>query len=190
MEAAVVDVDRPRCRPFSLGDVMILIVAIALGLAVARPALSTIVIAIQQAPRDTIWSLARTIPLARFLTIVLLNFLGFLLPAFLVLRVRRPRPPPRLIVVQPGFAGCAAPVALVLFFVPLSLLAPAVMEQRIVMIAALGLIVAAVPLAWLALIATRQWAPEPSWIDRLGRGLAALWTLALPLHLVLIRLPY
>ncbi len=188
--AAVVDIGRSRCRPFGLGDVMILIVALALGLAVARPAIGLIVGAIRQTPRNVIGSLAGTVALARFLNIVLLNFLGFLLPAFLIMRLRRPRPPMRSILVEPGFAGCAAPIALVLVFTPLPVLAPAAMEQHIVMITALGLIVAAVPLAWVALLATRRWAPEPSWIDRLGRGLGAVWTIALPLHLVLIRLPY
>lgn len=175
-ETKVIDVDRPRCRPFGLGDAMILIVALALGLANTRPVISLIV---------SIGVLEGAVPpgLFLFLNMVLLIFLFFLLPAFLILRLRRPRPPLRSIIGQPGFAACAAAVVLFLVSAPLALLVPAGRVQEIIPIAA-------VPLAWVALIATGRWAPEPSWIDRLGRVLGVMWTIALPAHLVLIRLPW
>jgi hypothetical protein len=52
------------------------------------------------------------------------------------------------------------------------------------------LVAAATPLAWFFLAVTRRWAAEPSWIDRLGRILGALWMVSLPAHLVLILLRF
>src|SRR4051812_27861852 len=84
---------RHRSPPFGLGDAMILIVALALGLALAGPGIIIIADAIRSAPRGQFRSMAGTIPLTRFLNIVLLNFLFFLLPAFVIVRLRRPRAP-------------------------------------------------------------------------------------------------
>jgi hypothetical protein len=102
----------------------------------------------------------------------MLYFLYFLLPAFLILRMRRPRPPMHSLVRQPGFAACAAPVACYLTVLPWFLVA------------------AATPLAWFFLAVTRRWAAEPTWIDRLGRILGTLLMVSLPAHLVLILLHY
>ena len=189
-EAAVTDIGRPRSRPFALGDAMILIVALALGLALAGPGIVIIADAIRTVPHKHFRTLAGAVPLGRFLNIVVLNFLFFLLPAFLILRLKRPRPPLRSLIRQPGFAACAAPVAFFLVSLPLALLAPSGLAGQVIEIAGQVLLAAAVPLAWVSLIATRRWDPEPSWIDRLGRILGALWMFSLPAHLVLIRLPY
>ena len=72
---------------------------------------------------------------------------------------------------------------LVLF--PVSGLAGEVIEKGVQI-----LLVVAAPLAWIFLIATRRWNPEPGWIDRLGRILGTLAMLCTPAHFVLIRLPY
>ena len=135
--------------------------------------------------------MAGAVGIGRFLNIVVLNFLFFLLPAFLIVRLRRPRPPLRSVIRQPGFAACASPVAIFLASLPFALLAPSGLAGRVIEIAGQVLIAAAVPLAWIALIATcAGGTPRPSWIDRLGRILGALWMVPLPAHLVLIRLPY
>jgi hypothetical protein len=190
-ELAVTDDDRPRSRRFGLGDVMILIVALALGLALAGPAFIIIADAIRSAPRNHFRTFAGAVQLGRILNIIVLNFLFFFIPACLILRLRRPRPPLSTLIHQPGFAACAAPVAVVLASLPLALFAPSSgLAEQVIAIGGQALSVAAVPLAWLSLIATRRWAPEPSWIDRLGRILGVLWTVSLPAHLVLIRLPY
>jgi hypothetical protein len=42
------------------------------------------------------------------------------------------------------------------------------------------LLTAGAPLAWVCLIATRRWNPEPTWIDRFGRILGALWMVCAP----------
>jgi hypothetical protein len=189
-EMAVTDDDRPRSRRFGLGDVMILIAALALGLALAGPAFIIIADGIRSAPRNHFRTFAGAVQLGRFLNIIVLNFLFFFIPACLILRLRRPRPPLRTLVHQPGFAACAAPVAVVLAALPLAFFTPSGLAEQVIAIGGQALSVAAVPLAWLSLIATRRWAPEPSWIDRLGRILGVLWTVSLPAHLVLIRLPY
>ena len=92
---------------------------------------------------------------------------------FLLMRVRRPRPPIRALLRQPGtVAGLAVIFGLVwvagwmhrLFFGRLN---PA-MET----IAVGG----TVALAWTCLALVRRWEAEPSWIDRMGRlvGAAAI----------------
>ena len=169
---------------------MILIVALALGLALAGPAFVIIADAIRSAPRNHFRTLAGAVQLGRILNIIVLNFLFFLIPACLILRLRRPRPPLRMVIRQPGFAACAAPVAVVLAALPLAFVTPSELAGQVIEIGGQALAVAAVPLAWLSLIATRRWNPEPSWIDRLGRVLGVLWMVSLPAHLVLIRLPY
>jgi hypothetical protein len=189
-EAAVTDIDRPKCRAFTLGDAMILIIALALGLAIARPGIALVGNAIRSLPRNRFGTLAGAVSLGRFLNILLLNFLFFLLPAFLILRLKRPRAPLRSMIGQPGFAACAAAVAIVLAFLPSEVLPPSGLARQVMEIAAQVLMPAAVPLAWVSLIVTRRWAPEPSWIDRSGRILGAMWMISVPAHMVLTHLPY
>jgi len=189
-EAAVTDIDPPKCRPFTLGDAMILIIALALGLTIARPGIIVIADTLRTVPRKQLRTLAGAVSLGRFLNIVVLNFLFFLLPAFLIVRLKRPRAPLRSLICQPGFAACAAPVAFFFACLPLALLAPSGLAGQVIEVAGQVLLAGAVPLAWLFLATTHQWAPELSWIDRSGRILAALWMVSVPAHLVLIRLPY
>jgi hypothetical protein len=91
--AAVTDVDRPKYRPFSLADAMILIIALALGLAIARPAIILIADAVRSDPRWRFQTIAGAVSLVRILNIVLLNFLFFVLPAVLIVRLNLIRLP-------------------------------------------------------------------------------------------------
>jgi hypothetical protein len=91
-ETAATDIERSTGRPLSLADAMIFVVALGLGLALARPAISLIADAVRSDPRWRFQTLAGAVSLGRMLNIVLLNFLFFLLPAFLIVRLRRPRP--------------------------------------------------------------------------------------------------
>jgi hypothetical protein len=184
------DIDRPTSRPFRLSDATIFIAALGLGLALARPVIILIADAVRADPRWRFQTLAGAVSLGRMLNIVLLNFLFFLLPAFLIVRLRRPRAPMRSIICQPGFAACAAPVVIFLVTTPLALLPLSGLAGQVTEIVVQVLLVGASPLAWVFLIATRRWNREPSWIDRLGCVLGALWMVCLPAHLVLIRLPY
>jgi len=189
-EAVITEVDRTKFRPFTLGDAMILIIALALGLAVARPGIVLIAAAFRTVPHKQFLTLAGAVSLGRFVNIVLLSFLFFLLHAFLILRLKRPHAPLGLLIGQPGFAACATPVAFFLTFLPLELFVPSGFARQVVEIAAQVFIAAAVPLAWVSLIATRRWVPEPSWIDRSGRVVGALWMICVPAHMIMIRLPY
>jgi hypothetical protein len=130
-EATAPVIDRPRFRPFGLGDAMILIVALALGLALAGPGTIVIADAIRSVPRNHLRTSTGAVQLGRFLNVIVLNFLFFLILACVILRLRRPRPPLRSMIGQPGFAACAAPVALWLFALPLSLLAPPTLTGKL-----------------------------------------------------------
>jgi uncharacterized membrane protein len=185
-----IDVERPQFRPFTLGDAMILLLALSLGLALARAGIVFL------------WNYIRSVPLVQFRTLVvalallrtfntlLLDFLFFLLPAFLILRLKRPRAPLRSLILQPGFAACAAVLAVFIASLPFVLLAPAGLAGQVIEIGGQILLVVAVPLVWVTLIVTHWWNPEPSWIDRLGRILGVLWMVCVPAHFVFIRSGY
>ncbi len=184
-ETAATDVERPRARPLGLADAMIFIVALGLGLAVAR---IQIVGDVRSAARWQFLTLAGAVSLGRGLNIILLNFLFFLLPAFLLVRLRRPRPALRSLVSQPGFVACAVPVVIALATLPFALFPTSGLTEEVIEIVVQVLMVAAAPLAWVFLIVTRRWNPEPGWIDRLGRILGALGMVCTPAHFVLIHL--
>jgi hypothetical protein len=40
----------------------------------------------------------------------------------------------------------------------------------------------AIPMVWTILALRGCWAAEPSWIDRLGRGLGICWSVSIPLQ--------
>jgi hypothetical protein len=173
-----------------LADAMLFIIALGFGLALARPAIVLIADAVRSDPRWRFQTMAGAVSLGRMLNIVLLNFLIFLVPAFLIVRLRRPRVALRSMICQPGFAACASPVVVVLTTVPLALFPLPGSAGEAVELGVQVLLVTAAPLAWVFLIATRRWNPEPSWIDRLGRILGVLGIICVTAHFVLIRLPY
>lgn len=162
---------RRRCRPFTILDAMILVGASAAGLALAR----TIFNDALTMPHSPMW-------VARPITYFLLAWTLALIP----LRLRRPRPPLRRLMVQPGMAACCA-VAIVTAIDAISWtiygaqLDPQHARQ---MLARYwrghsqhpG---PAVALTWLGLALSRRWRPEPGWLDRLGRAVGALWLLTL-----------
>jgi hypothetical protein len=93
-------------------------------------------------------------------------------PVFLLMRVRRPRPPIRALLRQPGtIAGLAVTLGLIwvtgwlhrLFFGRL-------IDGTVTPIAVGG----TVALAWAGLALGRRWEAEPSWVDRMGRLLGAM----------------
>jgi hypothetical protein len=190
-EAAVMDSEQPKSRSLTLGDLMVLIVPLALGLALAGPGVVIIADAIRSAPRNHFRTLAGAVQVGRILNIIVLNFLFFLIPTCLILRLKRPRPPLRTLIHQPGFVACAGPVAFILVSILLAqFVPPGGRAGQVVYVGGRVLAAAAPPLAWLFLIATRRWDPEPSWVDRLGRILGVLWMVSLPADLVMRRLPY
>jgi hypothetical protein len=176
----VAGINQRQHRPFTLGDAMILIIALAVGLALVRPALFSLDLKIRSVPVGYFGTLGGAVSLARALNIIVLGFLFFLLPAFVIMRLKRPRAPLRSLICQPGFAACAPPCAVFLASLPFALLGAPGLAGRIILISSRVLLTVAAPLAWLSLFATRRWHPEPTWIDRFGRFLGVLWIVSVP----------
>jgi hypothetical protein len=97
------------------------------------------------------------------------------------LRLIGPRPRRRRLGCQPGFLGaCAANLAIV-FFGVLSAVVLARGERSedltavLLVFAAPTYIGLAVSASWLTLFVGGRWRAEPSWIDRVGRAMGAIW---------------
>jgi hypothetical protein len=189
-EQLVIDTDRPQSRPLTLGDAMILMLAVSLGLALARAGIVFLWNYVYSVPLNQFRTLIVALAILRTLNTLLLNFLFFLLPAFLILRLKRPRAPLRSLILQPGFSACAAVLAVFAASLPFVLIASDGLVGQGIEIGSQILLVAVVPLVWVTLIATRRWNPEPSWIDRFGRVLGVLWMVCVPAHFVFIRSGY
>lgn len=163
--------ERPRCRQFNLGDGMILTAALAGWLAYMR---YMAVVLLPTAPvREKVftWDVIQRawvswLVLALSSLLVLLSTMTL---AFLVMRLRQPRPPLRTTLMQPGMLGCLT--VLVLFVVGLLLpganhpLMPLLFPFTI-----LSVWISAVSWGWLR--------PEAGWLDRFGRTLGAFWCLS------------
>ncbi len=113
-------------------------------------------------------------------------FLLALTLGFLPLRLRRPRPPLRRLMCQPGMAACCAVAVVTLvdatsWAIYWAKLDP---QNADAMLARYwrghshhpGIAVAA---TWLGLLLSRRWRPEPGWVDRSGRLIGVLWLLTL-----------
>jgi hypothetical protein len=103
--------------------------------------------------------------------------------ALFVLRLRRPRPPLRLLTRQPGFVACGA-VTLWLAFKTLWLgLTVGTPQPWYFYQVYLGNRAATIPSwaapavagAWLLLASSGRWRPVPTWFDRTGRVLGTSW---------------
>ncbi len=174
-------------RKASTGDVMLLIVALAVGLAVSLRPLSDMgewYGMITPSSRSDLlgWWTAFVLKLPpQFLLIqggvqLLFCFIIPLTPALLVARLRQPRPSLRRLACQPGFVASlalcvAAVVGIDLEFFNLITIPP--------LIASIlpGL---AVLCSWLALLTMGRWHSESGWIDRTGRLLGAFWLATIP----------
>jgi hypothetical protein len=119
--------------------------------------------------------------------------------AFLVIRLRAPRPRRRRLLMQPGFV--AAVVALSILTIEWSMLLGSAWLDgrfnfssplRINAFVANGVVLLAhhagwaVLASWLTLVLVGRWRPEPSWIDRWGRVLGCTWIIIGPLASLLI----
>jgi hypothetical protein len=190
----------PR-RPLWISDAMILIAALFVALTWDRGRLLDPMRQISSPmPKALTWRLALAAAdvielLPPLLAVASLTVLG--------LRLRRPRPPGRQLLRQPGTVACAVSS---LFLIPaaLAVLASHLRPGRSMAVAwtrtvqdlspeyftgaatAIGL---AVSVSWLVMVASHCWRPEPGWIDRLGRLLGAGWIGMIPggLYVALIR---
>lgn len=164
--------DVPRCRRFNLGDAMILVAAAALMLA-SLPEAPDPIRTFRDIPTGSLQPyLSLVVVSARFLFIPWLC----LTAGYVVCRLARPRPPWRRLREQPGFVAVAAALALAAWNVVWLILYN---RRRGSLGADLWEIIPSIPPAvigsWIALWLVGRWAPEPGWIDRLGRGIGWGW---------------
>ena len=158
------------CRRFSVLDGMILIAGLAIGVVGGRSGFEEYR---WQSPGYAWHRLAgSTLMTATALT--------------LIFRLRRPRPPIRLLATQPGAVACFAILAMQLAEVGESVIESVINEEygRLSAIDSAAYVAlgefpiasaAVVPVGWLLLLANRRWRPEPGWIDRAGRVLGWAW---------------
>jgi hypothetical protein len=93
-------------------------------------------------------------------------------PVFLMLRLRRPRPPWRVLLVQPGMVAALAMVFGLLWVTGLvHILLPGLMDAFTMPWIAVG---GSVAVAWVALVLLRRWKAERGWVDRMGRLMGAM----------------
>jgi hypothetical protein len=178
------------CRRFSSGDAMVAIVAVALSLTVARVLLPFFQRGLSGVPFKKLSSLsdwreylatrpevAGAIVVFTSLGLIVLLVVGSL--AFVLMRLRRPRPPLGRVLLQPGMVAAEAALAGVVVGLGLAV-------SDIAAIYGMLALSSAVPLAWAALALAGWWRPEPGWIDRLGRAVGIGWCLLVPVYLALI----
>jgi hypothetical protein len=173
-------------RRFGMGDMMIVVVAVALGAARTRaewPGAVELYLHLVEGPWYVSYICRET---SKFLSIWLLPFTA----GFVVVRLRKPRPRRARLVLQPGMAAacavatpCAYSFVLTLFHVAVSL---PNFKDRVGFSELLNLVLAVLPYScgicvaavWLVLWLAGRWRAERSGIDRLGRVLGAFWIVA------------
>lgn len=185
--------DRPtnRARPFGIADGLILVAALAAGMAAGRgtdPITYSRVLWGQLASE-----LFEQPSFGLFVeafyeigSVLVVPGVSALTLACLLMRVRGPRPDRGRLSRQPGFMAClaAAPVIALAVVVVLAVRAltdpdgPHLM-QRVLEAISFGSIQAgaAVVWCWATLAVGGRWAAEPTWVDRLGRVLGGAWIL-------------
>jgi hypothetical protein len=168
-------VDREIFRRFHISDVIILVAAIAVGLALARVAFSGCY------PR-------RPIPAGfhRFYAIECGHAAAFpcvasLTMAFLLLRLRRPTLPLARVTRQPGIVACCMSIMQLVGggVAASSVGGTSLSNFAFILSPVIGMSVAG---AWTVLWLNGWWRPEPGWVDAMGRALGACW-ITMPLVL-------
>jgi hypothetical protein len=163
-------------RRFNIGDAMIIVVALATGLALARVALYQMggwISMIRQLGSPgwpTWWNMFWTA------VQILFCFIVALIPALIVVCLRRPRPPLRRVALQPGFVALCVLVLVGMIDVD-AIYLDLVSWPPLVHAVLPG---AAVLASWLVLVVFRCWQPERSWIDRTGRLIGVFWIATIP----------
>lgn len=189
-------VETAHCRAFRLSDAMILLAGTALALAGGSHFLPLLADIFGQLCREAAahggdlpnnWSVFWAATHDSLRNAVWYGFQvagAFLLgltPAFLVIRLRRPRPPLRTLVRQPGMMAALA-IVFGLFWGTGGLLwlLPGKVDAFTAAPTAAG---GAVAVSWIVLALARSWKPEAGWVDRIGRalGCAAIGTAMLGL---------
>jgi hypothetical protein len=172
-------------RPFGVGDGMILIAGLFVAMAWDRPRVLDPLLRVSE-PAPYSWWLAEE---AASISALLLQVLVVASLTVLALRLRPKRPSLGRLVQQPGAVACAlasaASVAVGSMVLashcasgrPLAAswarAADDLKPDKLMIVAVL--IGMAVLMAWIVLLARRQWKPETGWVDRLGRLVGTGW---------------
>jgi Kef-type K+ transport system membrane component KefB len=178
------------CRRFGAGDLMVAVAAVALCLTIARTLFPVFRMGLGGIPFDKLsrlldWrgylashpEVAGNIALFASLGLIVLCLVASL--AFVLMRLRKPRPSLGQVLLQPGMVAVEGVLAGLLVCVGLAVLNAAAVFGMLA-------ISSAVPVAWAALALTGRWRPEPGWIDRFGRLLGVCWCVLIPVYLALI----
>jgi hypothetical protein len=189
----------PPCRRFRLTDAMILTAGAAVFLAGGVHLFAQFIHAVEGLFRDQIahkgnyhwhwpWSATRH-DVRNTLWYgfqIAFAFLSGMAPAYVLLRLMRPRPPLRALLRQPGIVAALAMI-FGLFWVTgcLFILFPEKVDSMTAAPIAVGGTVAA---SWLVLALSRQWKSEPGWVDRLGRILGVVAIVTALVGLVIFRI--
>jgi len=165
-------------RPFTVGDAMIFVAAIAVGTLAIRatlPDLTTFKADLNRTPSPGM----RNFLTLQFSLSAIIPYLASLTPAMLIVRLRQPRPGLRRVGRQPGLIACgAATVAMAIEALWIgSLLArgSGFIHGSTVFVGYAQQVSFAVIGGWSALALSGRWRPESSWIDRSGRFLGICW---------------
>lgn len=183
---------RSRHRTFQLLDAILIIAALAVGLAMARAYdhfADFHLISPMSPPSPEVFRRSELVPWDYLVfgeQIVGPAVLVWTL-AFVVLRLRQPRPRLRRLFRQPGMAGCATVLTVMPIFLFWKILGQMVWASGEFEGQGVGYwfpeafkeslfwVGSSVVAVWLNLALSRRCAAEPSWIDRLGRVLACYW---------------
>jgi hypothetical protein len=110
---------------------------------------------------------------------VVTSFLVPWTPTVVILRLRRPRPRLRALLIQPGMVACAVAtlaIAIVaLWAVPLLARGSIYVRRENLFSTFSPQVSFAVIGAWFAVAVSGRWRPERSWIDRAGRITGIVW---------------
>jgi hypothetical protein len=163
-------------RRFTTLDAMILIMATAVGLGLARATFEE-GIRLDSAGGIAALVIFGTTPCAASWSI-----------ACLVIRLRRPRPRRRRLVRQAGFqASIAASVSFALGVLPMYLPVMRSIRMEVAMVYAPAFVVVpSIVSLWLVQRMGGRWKTERCWVDRLGRVVAIVWLSSAGVFWVLI----
>jgi hypothetical protein len=160
-------------RKLSVADVMILVAATAVGLALTRAYFGEY---FQARPiREHQW-LRWAIVAGSLQSIYYLPILASWSVALVVLRLRPPRPRLRRLAWRPGWvATCAAATALTIGWLMVTIQHYTGHRGWHLVESSVHPVGVAVTAAWVNLAACGRWRPEAEWIDRLGRVVGVCW---------------
>jgi hypothetical protein len=155
-----------RARHFGILDAAILVAAVAAGCYLARTYYQEIV------PLVTPRSVRRLPFVFRIIHDGCAALVAVLSAAMIVLHLRKPRPPIRGALEQPGLVGCIA--STLVFGLCILTKLPNRSLSSVLLVASIGSAYA-ITAAWFLMLFADFWNPGPGWIDRIARFLCISW---------------